>query len=374
MPDVSQLVRLLLVEHLPITLAVVLGLTAVYLLLPRPRGYPPLWGAAAGGAALLAGWFVIRTGALTPETLLFSIFSALAVVSGTLLITQRNPARAALAFALVVLSTCGLFLLLAAPFLMAATVIVYAGAIVVTFLFVIMLAQQEGLSSADQRSREPLLASLAGFLLLGTVLYALARSYQSPHLNDRLREVQQFQTRIQGLSRETALPDERSKQVVAELEKFLRTFRKGDPQKNIPSARILGGESGGDELADAVYEAQDVLEKQQFNLENNRPVQWDEVEQALAEVRRVGDRVVNRLGTFQPRDQTPLSGLSGPPPNRELRRDAAGRPELPAENVAYLGRSLFTDFLIAVELAGTLLLVATVGAIAIAGRRAEGPP
>jgi hypothetical protein len=42
----------------------------------------------------------------------------------------------------------------AAPFLAAATVIVYAGAIVVTFVFVIMLAQQEGMASADQRSRE----------------------------------------------------------------------------------------------------------------------------------------------------------------------------------------------------------------------------
>ena len=69
-----------------------------------------------------------------------------------MLITQQNPARAALSFALVVLSTCGLFLLLAAPFLMAATIIVYAGAIVVTFLFVIMLAPADGLSDADARS------------------------------------------------------------------------------------------------------------------------------------------------------------------------------------------------------------------------------
>ena len=44
---------------------------------------------------------------------------------------------------------------------------------------------------------------------------------------------------------------------------------------------------------------------------------------------------------------------------------------MPAENVAYLGRSLFTDYLLAVELGGTLLLVATIGAIAIASRRAE---
>jgi len=45
--------------------------------------------------------------------------------------------------------------------------------------------------------------------------------------------------------------------------------------------------------------------------------------------------------------------------------------KLPAENVAYLGKTLFTNYLIPVELAGTLLLVATVGAIAITGRRAE---
>src|SRR5262249_31487678 len=59
------------------------------------------------------------------------------------------------------------------PFLMAATIIIYAGAIIVTFLFVIMLAQQEGLSDADARSREPLLSTLTGFVLLGALLYVI---------------------------------------------------------------------------------------------------------------------------------------------------------------------------------------------------------
>jgi NADH-quinone oxidoreductase subunit J len=49
----------------------------------------------------------------------------------------------------------------------------------------------------------------------------------------------------------------------------------------------------------------------------------------------------------------------------------APNPVLPAENVAALGRILFTDYLLAVELGGTLLLVATIGAIAIAARHAE---
>jgi len=59
-------------------------------------------------------------------------------------------------------------------------------------------------------------------------------------------------------------------------------------------------------------------------------------------------------------------------PVEAVRHDEYGRPQMPAENVAGLGRSLFTDYLLAVELAGTLLLVATVGAIAIAMRR-HGP-
>ena len=56
---------------------------------------------------------------------------------------------------------------------MAATIIIYAGAIIVTFLFVLMLAQQEGPSDADARSREPMLASAIGFVLLGALLYVL---------------------------------------------------------------------------------------------------------------------------------------------------------------------------------------------------------
>jgi hypothetical protein len=46
-----------------------------------------------------------------------------------------------------------------------------------------------------------------------------------------------------------------------------------------------------------------------------------------------------------------------------------GNGHLPARNVANLGASLYSEHLLAVEMAGTLLLVATVGAVAIAGRR-----
>jgi len=58
---------------------------------------------------------------------------------------------------------------------MAATVIIYAGAIVVTFLFVLMLSAAGGASDENDRSREPLLGSLAGFAFTGLVLFALNR-------------------------------------------------------------------------------------------------------------------------------------------------------------------------------------------------------
>ena len=47
----------------------------------------------------------------------------------------------------------------------------------------------------------------------------------------------------------------------------------------------------------------------------------------------------------------------------------AGQGELPARNVANIGYALFTDHLLAVEMAGALLLVAAVGAVGIAGRK-----
>src|SRR5438445_8410269 len=163
-----------------VVLPVLLGLLGVYWLLPRPRGAQPLWGAFAAGLALvLGGWLLVRSGMAAVESMLFYVSAAVAIVAGVMFITQRNPVHAALSFALVVLSTCALFLLQAAPFLMAATIIIYAGAIIVTFLFVIMLAQQQGLSTADQRSREPLLSSLAGFVLLGAMLCMLHLTYST---------------------------------------------------------------------------------------------------------------------------------------------------------------------------------------------------
>ena len=107
--------------------------------------------------------------------------------SAALMITSRKPVYAALWFAMVTFSTCGLFLLQSAPFLAAATIIVYAGAIIVTFLFVMMLAQQAGATTYDQRAREPLLAAVAAFLLLGALIYVLQTAYTDQEDSDAVQ-------------------------------------------------------------------------------------------------------------------------------------------------------------------------------------------
>src|SRR4051794_31122898 len=96
-------------DNWPITLGPLLGLVAIYLLLPTPNRGSVLLGAATGVAALLVtGFLVARAGhaagiEMTVEVFLFYVFSAGAIIAGALLVTQRNPARAALSFALVIL-------------------------------------------------------------------------------------------------------------------------------------------------------------------------------------------------------------------------------------------------------------------------------
>ena len=72
-------------------------------------------------------------------TLLFALLATIAVVCGILMIVQENPVRSALFLVLVMFSLAVLYLTLNAAFIAAVQVVVYAGAIMVLFIFVIML-------------------------------------------------------------------------------------------------------------------------------------------------------------------------------------------------------------------------------------------
>ena len=70
---------------------------------------------------------------------LFFVFAAMAIVSAVMVILNRNPIYSAVSLVITLFSLAGIFLLLEAYFLAAVQIIVYAGAIMVLFLFVIML-------------------------------------------------------------------------------------------------------------------------------------------------------------------------------------------------------------------------------------------
>lgn len=343
-------------EWWPIVLPLLIGGAAIYVLLPRPRAHSVMLGAGLGLLALVMAGVLLTRARVNVETILFWSFSAIAIISGALLVTQHNPARAALSFTLVVLSTCGLFLLLAAPFLMAATIIIYAGAIIVTFLFVIMLAQQSGLSDADDRSREPLLTTVTGFLLLGTLLFVLQRYNQ--RINEAASDLDPLLERTRNVETLNSRADmvEQIGEPGADEDLFLqfKHLYRGKPQWK--------------DLDEQVREVEDAWSR--IDPRDDEAVKKSKAR--LAELRAIGANARQRLSWLPPAVGSPLSNMSGPPPtveSEQVRRDESGLPRMPAQNAAYLGRSLFTDFLLPVELGGFLLLVATVGAIAIAFRR-----
>jgi NADH-quinone oxidoreductase subunit J len=101
------------------------------------------------------------------ETLLFWLLSVIALIASVSMITQRNPVYSALFLIVTLLSLAALFLLLNADFLAAIQIIVYAGAIMVLFLFVIMLLDVRRTEVTPSRVR--LQRSLG--LLLGVVFF-----------------------------------------------------------------------------------------------------------------------------------------------------------------------------------------------------------
>jgi NADH-quinone oxidoreductase subunit J len=101
------------------------------------------------------------------ETLLFWLLAMVALIAAGSMIIQRNPVHSALFLIITLLSLAGLFLLLSASFLAVIQIIVYAGAIMVLFLFVIMLLDIRRTEVAP--SRVKLQKSLG--LLLGVIFF-----------------------------------------------------------------------------------------------------------------------------------------------------------------------------------------------------------
>ena len=196
----------------------------------------------------------------TLDAYIVFLFCIVATGGGVGFLTAREPVYAALGFATAVLSTCGILFMQSAMFIAAATMIVYAGATIIIFLFVLMFAQQTDLRVYDIKLTNPYLAGAIGTVMMITITYCVTHDGSFP-----LRKVDSSR-----LMSEALLPDD--------------------------------------------------LQSEQAKIEFDR--------------------------------QKLQSANSGP--------------GIVPQTTAGLGRSLYTDYLIAVELAGTVLLVATIGAIALA--------
>ncbi len=163
--------------------AVTATAASLWLLLPRgAESRTTRWLGTLLGILALAGFVATgrRLGGLGEESV-FLVVSLVAVVSGAATILSRSPVYSAIWFALALAGVAGVLLVLGAQFLGVATIVVYAGAILVMFLFVLMLAQPAGLAPYDRVSNEPLLSAVAGAVLLGLLTLFVGRlSVEAP--------------------------------------------------------------------------------------------------------------------------------------------------------------------------------------------------
>lgn len=108
---------------------------------------------------------------LTVQTVLFWVFAIIGIAGGVGLIFNRSPIYAALSLILNFFSIAGLYLSLNAEFIAAIQILVYAGAIMVLFLFVIMLLNlqdEHGLYSFDARRG---IAFILGLAFIAEMLF-----------------------------------------------------------------------------------------------------------------------------------------------------------------------------------------------------------
>jgi NADH-quinone oxidoreductase subunit J len=113
---------------------------------------------------------------MTAELLVFFVLGALAVGGAVSLIFQKHPIHSALSLIVVMVALAGLYLLLGAEFVAAVQIIVYGGAIMVLFVFVIMLLNagiEEHTSISKMAGFPGILLALA---LMGFIAATIARS------------------------------------------------------------------------------------------------------------------------------------------------------------------------------------------------------
>ena len=142
---------------------------------------------------------------------LFIIFAALAIAGALNLLLQKHPINSALSLVVVMMSLAVLYWSLGAEFLAAAQVIVYAGAIMVLFIFVVMLLNA-GVEEDTHGSRAAYFAGIPGatavFCLLSFVFLSESKAIGPAHLGGTLDAVDNLRALAEVLFTRLLLPFE----------------------------------------------------------------------------------------------------------------------------------------------------------------------
>lgn len=313
-------------------IASALGALAVYLMMPRDGRQPAKLGALIGVLAL-GGLLVyllrrIPDDAAGPHTYYY-LFTIIALASAVRVITHARPVYSALFFVMVVLSVAGLFIVLEAEFMAFAMVIIYAGAILVTYLFVIMLAttpqaRGEAPVSAmyDRFAREPVSSAVLGFALVAVLAHVIFAGRPAPTEGER-----PFPARVPYAAAVERMP--------GRVEKAIR-----DTRPQLEEAGLIEPTTNLDGLAmrlEAPIEAGAAERLVLFDPDaamGAEPVWTVPLDATIA-----GDRTIEDL----------LNQL--------------------ASNIDRVGLALFEEHELGIELAGVILLLSMVGAIVIGRKR-----
>jgi len=112
---------------------------------------------------------------MTPIQVIFYAFSAMAVFSGLMVVSSGNPVRGALFLVLTFFATAGLWILLHAEFLALVLVLVYVGAVMTLFLFVVMMLNVKQLGVREGFVRYLPFAALVVLLVVALTMMAMGR-------------------------------------------------------------------------------------------------------------------------------------------------------------------------------------------------------
>ena len=107
------------------------------------------------------------------EKILFYVFAAITVAAAGMVITQRNPVQAVLYLVLAFVASAGLWMLLEAEFLAIVLVLVYVGAVMVLFLFVVMMLDVEMAALRAQFIRHLPIGLLIAAVMLAEIFLIL---------------------------------------------------------------------------------------------------------------------------------------------------------------------------------------------------------